>query len=76
MTWSYRIVEKIEEDGYTYQGIYEVYYTDGEPTSVTQTPVNIVWTAGESTHLILKQIERAFNEPVLHWDDIVNKEVF
>ena len=78
MTWNYRLVEKVDEmDGYTYQGIYEVYYDDlGEPSSVTATPVPLIWTAGESTHLVLQQIQEAFNKPILHWDDIVNKEVF
>jgi len=77
MTWNYRIVEKTDkETGYTWQGIFEVYYTDGEPTAVTQEAVSLVWEVGDNTHYVLSQLEQAFKQPVLYWDDFNNKEVF
>jgi len=77
MSWNYRIVEKIEkETGYTWQGIFEVYYVDGEPAAVSQEAIPIQWEVGENAHHILTQIREAFNHPVLYFDDFNNKEVF
>lgn len=79
MTWNYRIVQKIERDGETSQGIYEVYYDDaGCPQYVTENPVQIQWTLGENFIYIRNQIMQAFEQPVLYYEDFeqADKEVF
>lgn len=76
MSWSYRIVEKIEEDGSVTQGIYEIYYDDCEPLFCTKEPVRILWDKGENFLVTRNQLMRAFEEPVLQYDDFEDKEVF
>lgn len=76
MTWNYRILERVEEEGTVTQGLYEVYYDDGEPVFCTKDPVGILWDKGENFLVLRNQLMRAFEEPVLHYDDFNNKEVF
>lgn len=75
MTWSYRIVERKEEDGTISQGIYEVYYDKGTPLLCTKDPVRIAWDKGESTMFIFNGIKDAFGNSILQYDDIANKEL-
>lgn len=71
MTWNYRIVEKNGT-----QGIHEVYYDNGEPTAVTENPVEIVWDVGNNACYIRNQIMQAFDQPVLYYDSFGSKTPF
>lgn len=76
MTWNYRIVEKRDASGEITQGIHEVFYSDGEPSHVTENPVEISWVVGENPGVVAKQLKEAFEKPVLYFEDFEDRIPF
>ena len=70
MTWNYRLVKHS-----TYVAIHEVYYNEsGRPSSVTAEPIGLLGADAEEIKEDLEYIMRAFDAPVLAWEDIVNED--
>lgn len=77
MNAKYRIVEKTcKLTGEAVQAIHEVFYKRGEPYYIIKTPAEIQWNLGTSTHLVLKEIQEAFDKPILQYDDFVDSLPF
>ncbi len=74
MTWSYRVVRKIET-GYDnlgeYYGIHEVYYDDdGKPEMVTVDPIGPAGDTLKELKCDLAYMLDALKKPVLDYEDI------
>lgn len=67
-TWNYRVIE-LRENGETWRGFHEVYYTDGVPHSYTERPVAVAWLIeeGESDggQMMMQRLQEALSKPVL-----------
>ena len=63
MTWNYRIVEYRDGKGF---GLHEVYYDeDGEPATMTETPVGFVGESAEDVRDSVSMAGRAAGSPIL-----------
>lgn len=69
MSWNYRIVEVVDEEGNTTRGIYEVYYKARRPIARTEKAVRIMWDKGEDG-IVFSQLVDCFNAPILMDKDI------
>jgi len=72
--WNHRIVKRKEKglDGKDewFYGIHEVYYDENDkPYMLTKEPIDITGETEEDLKLGYKQMERAFDLPVLDYDD-------
>jgi hypothetical protein len=67
-TWNYRVIE-LRENGETWRGFHEVYYTDGVPHSYTERPVAIAWLVEEGEpdggQMMMQRLQEALSKPVL-----------
>ena len=66
MTWNYRIIKSIDEDGEASFGIHEVYYDDSnKPHSCTTEPIVFAAESLDDLKKDLKLMQKAFEKPVL-----------
>jgi hypothetical protein len=77
--WNYRLVKRVQriglEDFVTY-GIHETYYNQkGEPNGITERPVEPYGENATEILLSWSQMAEAFTQPILDYDEFVNKDV-
>lgn len=66
MSWNYRVIKSIEENGEAVFAIHEVYYDQNHiPHSCTVDPIALQAESLEDLKLELEQIKKAFENPVL-----------
>lgn len=66
MTWNYRIIKSIDEDGEASFGIHEVYYDESKnPHSCTAEPIVLAAESLDDLKKDLKLMQKAFEKPVL-----------
>jgi len=68
MTWEYRLVLRMYGEEKVL-GIYEVYYINGKPSMVTETPVTIMGDKRTDIESALKLIEKGIKKPILKYED-------
>lgn len=77
--WNYRIVKTIQrigtEDFISY-GIHETYYNQkNEPIGITEKPIEPYGENATEILLSWSQMAEAFTQPILDYDEFVNKDV-
>jgi len=67
MSWNYRVMRQMTEDGYWY-GIHEVYYDkDGKPEKHSSNPDPVVGEDLDVLRDVIDKFNRAAAKPVLEW---------
>lgn len=84
MTWDYRIVRRVFDNGETQWAVHEAFYEDGEeePSSITKEPVAPLVhdeglegaTALDAVRAELEQMLAALNKPALNYDEIGTRD--
>lgn len=73
--WNYRVIEFASPDGDPWRAIHEVHYTDGQPTSYSESPAAIGWTLSDGDGApgrIIDRIREALLKPVLQAHDFTS----
>lgn len=71
MTWNYRVIKFIDEDGEPHHQIHEVYYDkDGHPNGHTENPVSVFSNEGiDGLSSVLEKMAEALKKPALEESD-------
>ncbi len=74
MTWNYRVVKTVHEDGYTSYGIHEVFYDDdGLPCACTQDPIDVFADSEQELREVYNMMKEAFEQAVLTDEDFTGR---
>lgn len=76
MSWNYRVIEFVDEQGYPWRAIHEVHYDDaGKPVSYTEDAASVISSDGAGINAplawVLEKMREALDKPVLVETDFV-----
>jgi len=69
MSWNYRILRHVYDDGSESFAIHEVYYEGDKPTSCTQNPTSLLDETLDDLKGSVNLICKALDQPVLDYVD-------
>jgi len=71
--WNYRVLRRVHKlpDGKLYEqfGIYEVYYSDGQPDMCSVKPERVICESVEELKETLQRMKTAFDKSILEYTD-------
>ena len=70
MTWNYRVVKRVYDDGTVLFTIHEAYYDEtGKPSAITENPTRPQGETFEELQGDMEYYQMALSKPILNWED-------